>query len=249
MSGSASSRINAVPPRHRTLERWLSRSGIASRTIARQWIAGGRVAVNGRVIRDPDSWIDPLNDEVLLDGSPITAPDKTYIAFHKPRGLITTRSDPEGRSTIYDLLPERYKSLAAVGRLDRDTSGLLLLTNDTDFAQRITSPESHVPKTYLIKASKFLSDESIGKLRAGVKLRDGQTRPAIVRRLRNPGGKTVLEITITEGRNRQVRRMVEAVGAKVVSLTRVAVGEVHLDDLRSGAVRELTASEIESLRR
>jgi pseudouridine synthase len=217
--------------------------------MARQWIAAGRVAVNGRVVRDPDSWIDPVNDEVLLDGSPITVPDKIYIAFHKPRGVITTRSDPEGRTTIYDLLPERYKSLAAVGRLDRETTGLLLLSNDTDFAQRITSPESHVSKTYVVKASRSVSDESIRRLSAGVTLRDGPTRPAVVRRLRNPGGKTVLEITITEGRNRQVRRMVEAIGARVVSLTRVAVGEIHLGDLKSGAVRELTASEIESLRR
>lgn len=201
------------------------------------------------MVRDPDSWIDPVNDEVLLDGSPITAPDKIYIAFHKPRGVITTRSDPEGRTTIYDLLPERYKSLAAVGRLDLDTTGLLLLTNDTDFAQRITSPESHVSKTYVVKTSKYVSDESIRKLTAGVTLRDGPTRPAIVRRLRNPGGKTVLEITITEGRNRQVRRMFEAIGARVVSLTRVAVGEIYLGDLRSGAVRELTASEIGTLRR
>src|SRR5688572_12458947 len=98
--------VNDVPPRHRTLERWLSRSGIASRTVARQWISTGRVAVNGRVILDPDSWIDPVNDEVLVDGSPVTAKDKIYLAFHKPRGFISTRSDPEGRTTIYDLLPE-----------------------------------------------------------------------------------------------------------------------------------------------
>lgn len=227
----------------------MSRSGIASRTTARQWIAEGRVAVNARVVRDPDSWIDPANDEVLLDGSPITVPDKIYIAFHKPRGLITTRNDPEGRTTIYDLLPERYKSLAAVGRLDRETTGLLLLTNDTDLADRITSPGSHVSKTYVVKASKSLTDESIRRLSVGVTLRDGPTRPSVVRRLRNPGGKTVLEITITEGRNRQIRRMVEAIGAKVISLTRVAVGEVHLGDLKAGAIRELTSFEIESLRR
>jgi pseudouridine synthase len=134
-----------------------------------------------------------------------------------------------------------------VGRLDLDTSGLLILTNDTAFAERLTNPEYHVPKTYVVKASKHLKEEQLERLRNGIELRDGPTRPAVVKRLRDPGGKTVFEITITEGRNRQVRRMVEALDAKVVSLARVAIGTVLLGELAEGTTRALTPEEVEGL--
>jgi pseudouridine synthase len=228
----------------KTLERVLSKAGLGSRTEARKWVGAGRVKVNGKVEGDPNRWIDLERDVVLFDDRPIEQAAPVYLLLHKPAGYLTTYRDPEGRKTIYDLLPDRDRYLFPVGRLDLGTSGLLILTNDTAFAERLTNPEYHVPKTYVVKASKHLSDEQLEQLRQGVELRDGPTRPAIVTRLREPGGKTVFEITITEGRNRQVRRMVEAVDAKVVSLARIAIGSVVLGDLEEGATRPLTREEV-----
>ncbi|MGZ8868721.1 MAG: pseudouridine synthase [Thermoanaerobaculia bacterium] len=237
----------APPPGDRplkTLERVLSKAGLGSRTEARKWVGAGRVKVNGRVEGDPNRWVDLERDIVLFDDQPLEKAAPVYLLLHKPAGYLTTYRDPEGRKTIYDLLPDRDRYLFPVGRLDLDTSGLLVLTNDTAFAERLTNPEYHVPKTYVVKASKHLPEEQLERLRNGVELRDGPTRPALVKRLRDPGGKTVFEITITEGRNRQVRRRVEALDAKVVSLTRVAIGEVTLGDLAEGATRALTRDEV-----
>lgn len=242
--------VPAPPPGDRplkTLERVLSKSGLGSRTEARKWVGAGRVKVNGRVEGNPNRWIDLERDDVLVDDRPIAKAAPAYVLLHKPAGYLTTYRDPEGRKTIYDLLPDRERYLFPVGRLDLDTSGLLILTNDTAFAERITNPEFHVPKTYVVKASKHLSEEQLAQLRNGIELRDGMTRPAIVERLRDPGGKTVFSITITEGRNRQVRRMVEALDAKVISLARVAIGTVALGDLAEGATRDLTPTELEAL--
>src|SRR4051794_15332426 len=227
----------------KTLERVLSKAGLGSRTEARSWIGGGRGSVNGRVGRDPDAWIDLERDKVAFDGKPLRREERTYLLLHKPAGYITTYRDPQQRPTIYDLLPDRERYLFPVGRLDLDTSGLLILTNDTQFAERLTNPEYHVPKTYLVNASRPLSDEDLEKLRRGLELRDGPTRPADVTRLRESGGKTVFEITITEGRNRQVRRMVEALGAKVLKLVRVAIGPLRIGEMQIGSVRDLSADE------
>ena len=241
----------APPPgdrRIKTLERVLSKAGLGSRTEARKWIGAGRVKVNGRVEGDPNRWIDLDRDRVMLDDAELEAREPVYLLLHKPAGYLTTYRDPEGRKTIYDLLPDRDQYLFPVGRLDLDTSGLLLLTNDTAFAEQMTNPSYHVPKTYQVKASEHLTEEQLERLRTGIELRDGLTRPAIVERLRQPGGKTVFSITITEGRNRQVRRMVEALGAKVISLARVAIGDVPLGDLPLGATRPLTHEELGALR-
>jgi pseudouridine synthase len=241
----------APPPGDRplkTLERVVSKAGLGSRTEARRWVGEGRVKVNGRVEGDPNRWIDLERDRVTVDDKPIEKARPVYLMLHKPAGYITTYRDPEGRPTIYDLLPDRGRYLFPVGRLDLDTSGLLILTNDTAFAERMTNPDYKVPKTYRVKASKHLSDDDLEQLRRGVELRDGPTRPALVTRLRDSGGKTVFEITITEGRNRQVRRMVEAVGAKVVTLERTAIGAVLLGDLAAGTTRELTPAELAALR-
>ena len=243
--------VKAPPPGDRplkTLERVVSKAGLGSRSEARKWIGAGRIKVNGRVEGDPNRWIDLERDEVLVDDQPLAKAAPVYLLLHKPTGYLTTYRDPEGRPTIYDLLPDRGRYLFPVGRLDMDTSGLLLLTNDTAFAERLTNPEYHVPKTYVVKASKHLDETDLERLRSGIELRDGMTRPALVKHLRNPGGKTVFEITITEGRNRQVRRMVEALDAKVVSLARVAIGNVTLGDLAEGKTRELTSDELEALK-
>lgn len=227
----------------------MSKAGLGSRTEARKWIGAGRVKVNGRVEGDPNRWVDLERDAISVDDRPLEQAAPVYLLLHKPAGYLTTYRDPEGRPTIYDLLPDRDRYLFPVGRLDLDTSGLLILTNDTAFAERLTNPEYHVPKTYVVKASKHLAEEQLQRLRDGVELRDGPTRPAAVTRLREPGGKTVFEITITEGRNRQVRRMVEALDAKVVSLARTAIGALAIGDLAEGTTRALTETELALLLR
>jgi len=231
----------------KTLERVLSKAGVGSRTEARRWIAAGRVQVNGKAVRDPDVWVDLERDRVLFDGKPLRREERVYILLYKPTGYLTTHRDPQGRPTVYDLLPDEKKYLFYAGRLDLDTSGLLILTNDAQFAERLTNPDYHVPKTYLVKASRHLSDDDLDRLRNGIELRDGMTRPAKVERIREAGGKSVFEITITEGRNRQVRRMVEALDAKVLKLVRVAIGAIRIGDLQMGKARELTAAEISAL--
>lgn len=233
--------------RKNTLDRMVSKAGVGSRTEARRWILDRRVAVNGRVVTNPGHWIDPDSDEVALDGERLRTVAKTYLLLHKPKGYLTTYRDPRGRKTVYDLLPERDRYLFPVGRLDLDTSGLLVMTNDSAFAEALTNPEREVAKTYLVKASKRLSDEQLEQLRRGVTLRDGRTRSARVTRLPDRGGRSVFEISITEGRNRQVRRMVEALGAKVLKLVRVAIGGVRIGELPSGTVRPLLAGEVRRL--
>lgn len=231
----------------KTLERVLSKAGAGSRTQARSWIHAGQVQVNGKVVEDPDRWIDFTRDRVLLDGKPLTKRKQIYILLYKPTGYITTFKDPEGRPTVYDLLGDIDQFVSPVGRLDLDTSGLLIMTNDTQFAERLTNPEHKIAKTYLVKCSTLLSDETLEQLRRGVTLSDGPTRPATVRRVRDTGKYTHLEIAITEGRNRQVRRMIEAVESKVLKLVRTQIGPVTFGDLKIGHWRTMEPDELASL--
>jgi pseudouridine synthase len=240
-------RTNASRRPLKTLERAFSKAGVGSRTDARRWISEGRVRVNGEVVRNPDHWIELGRDRITFDGKPLRAAEKAYIVLYKPKGYITTYRDPQGRPTVYDLLADAGTWLSPVGRLDLDTSGLLLMTNDTDFAERITNPDHKIGKTYQLKAATLLTDEQIEELRRGVTLNDGPTRPAEVVRLRDGPRHTFLEMTITEGRNRQVRRMVEAIGSKVLKLVRTAIGPVRLGDLQIGKWRYLSAGEVEAL--
>lgn len=205
--------------------------------------------MNGRVIVDPDKWVDLERDRVSFDRKPLSKNERTYVLLYKPTGYLTTYRDPQGRPTIYDLLPDRERYLFPVGRLDLDTSGLLILTNDTAFAERITNPDFKVPKTYLVKVSRHLSDQELDQLRSGVTLKDGPTKSADVQRVRESGRKSVFEITITEGRNRQVRRMVEALDAKVLKLVRIAIGSIRIGDLPIGKARDLTVEEVRKLTR
>lgn len=225
----------------------LSKAGVGSRVDARRWIHDGRVTVNGRGTQNPDQWIDLERDRVRLDGRPLEARARQYVLLYKPTGYLTTRRDPQGRPTVYDLVREAGAFLVPVGRLDLDTSGLLLMTNDTQFAERVTNPDSHVPKTYLVKVSSVLTDDQLRRLRDGVELADGPTRPAAVARLRDSAKCTHVEMTLTEGRNRQVRRMVEAVGAAVLKLVRVRIGPIAIGSLTIGTWRRLTPSEIAAL--
>jgi pseudouridine synthase len=232
----------------KTLERVLSKAGLGSRTDARKWISAGRVKVNGRLIQTPDHWVDLVRDKVSLDDKPVRAGEKIYLLLYKPTGYITSFKDPEGRPTVYDLIQAVTKDagrwVVPVGRLDQDTSGLLLLTSDTRFAEHVTNPDSKVPKTYLVKASTLLSDEQLQQLRTGVVLSDGPTQPAQVKRVRDSAKYSFIEITLREGRNRQVRRMLEAIGSKVLKLVRVEIGGLRIGDLPIGRYRELTPAEV-----
>jgi 23S rRNA pseudouridine2605 synthase len=233
--------------RQKTLERVLSKAGLGSRTEARSWIHGERVRVNGKLVQNPDLWIDIDNDRVTFDGKPLQSAEKRYLILYKPKGYITTYKDPEGRPTVYDLIEGLDAWVFPVGRLDLDTSGLLVLTNDSGFAELLTNPHYKVPKTYQLKCSTRLTNEQMDRLRMGVDLDDGRTRPAMVTHLRDSEKYTHLEMTITEGRNRQVRRMVEAVGSKVLKLVRTSIGSVRIADLPIGKWRDLTAAEMKSL--
>jgi 23S rRNA pseudouridine2605 synthase len=248
--------VKKPPPGQRplkTLERVLSKAGLGSRTEARKWIGAGRVKVNGKLIQTPDHWVDLVRDKVTLDEKLVQAREKLYLLLYKPTGYITTFKDPEGRPTVYDLIQPVINGsvvngegrwVVPVGRLDQDTSGLLLLTSDTRFAERVTNPDYKVSKTYLVKASTLLTDEQLQQLRDGVVLSDGPTQPARVKRVRDSAKYSFIEITIHEGRNRQVRRMIEAVGSKVLKLVRTEIGGLCIGDLPIGQYRELTPAEV-----
>jgi pseudouridine synthase len=233
-----------------TLDRVLSRLGLGSRTAARQAILAGRLKVNGKVVRDPDLWVQPDRDSLQLDGQRLKPARKAYLLFYKPKGVITSHGDPAGRRTVYDYLGNMGKWVSPVGRLDKDTSGLLLLTNDTAFAERVTNPRSKVPKTYLVKTSGILSQETISRLNAGLEMKRGDwASPMSVRRVEDRGKYTWLEIVLTEGKNREVRRMIEAVGFKVLKLVRTGLGPLTLAGLEIGKWRELTSKEVGVLRK
>lgn len=230
----------------RTLDRWFSRLGVASREMARDLVRAGRVRVDGRLVHDAELVVDERT-HIELDGVVVTRAPRVVIALHKPVGYVTTRTDPGGRRTVYDLLGGLDAWVTPVGRLDRDSSGLLLLTNDTDLAELLTSPEGHVPKRYRIEVRPRLTDEQLAALARGPALDDGPTHPQDVRLIAHKGPISRIELTITEGRNRQVRRMVRAVGGKVTKLVRTRIGALELGDLARGAWRVLTEDELRSL--
>ncbi|HTV56296.1 MAG TPA: pseudouridine synthase [Terriglobia bacterium] len=233
-----------------TLDRILSRFGVASRQEAREAIRGGRLKVNGRVIRDPEFWVRPEKDAVHLDGERLKASRKVYLLFYKPKGAVTSHGDPDGRKTVYDYLGNVGRWVFPVGRLDKDTSGLLLMTNDTLFADFVTNPKSRVVKTYRVKVSGLLQDAVINQLQEGVRMQRGDwARPIAVRRLQDRNQYTWLEVALTEGKNREVRRMIEAVGFKVLKLVRTAIGPLTLKGLEIGKWRNLTAREVAAVRK
>jgi 23S rRNA pseudouridine2605 synthase len=229
-----------------TLDRVLSRFGLASRAAAKEAILAGRVKVNGRVVRDPDQWTDPRVDAIHVDSTRLRQARRTYLLFYKPKGVITSHGDPGGRKTVYDCLGPGVPWVSPVGRLDKDTSGLLLLTNDTDFANYVTDPASEVPKTYLVKANNLVSDELIGRIAGGVKMKRGDlAQPRSVKRVEDRGKYSWLEIVLTEGRNREVRRLLEAVGLSVLKLVRTRIGPCTMEGLQVGTWRELSRGELQ----
>ena len=233
-----------------TLDRVLSRFGLASRSAAREAILAGRLKVNGKVVRDPDLWVRPDQATLHLDGQRLKPARKTYVLFYKPKGVITSHGDPGGRKTVYEYLGDIGKWVSPVGRLDKDTSGLLLLTNDTEFADHVTKPDNKVPKTYLVKTSGILGEEIVARLNSGVEMKRGDwASPISVRRVEDRGKYTKLEVVLAEGKNREVRRMIEAVGFKVLKLVRTRIGPLTLAGLEVGKWRQLTPSEVAALRK
>lgn len=231
-----------------TLDRALSKLGLASRSQARDLVRAGRVRVNGRVVADPGSWVDLTRDRLAVDGEAVVAKAPVVLAMNKPRGVVTTRSDEHGRTTVYERLDGVDGWVFPVGRLDKDSSGLLLLTNDTALADALTNPATHVPKTYAVKVRGHLDASALERLRTGIELDGQRTRPAEVVTTRTTEKGCWLEITIVEGRNRQIRRMIEAVNGSVEQLVRIRFGPIALGTIEKGAVRRLGASEVAALR-
>jgi 23S rRNA pseudouridine2605 synthase len=231
------------------LQKVLAAAGIASRRGSEILISEGRVEVNSEIVTEQGRRVDPERDVIRVDGARIPPPRRhRYLALNKPRGVVTTMSDPEGRRTVADLVSEGEKGrLFHVGRLDTDTEGLLILTNDGDFAHRLAHPSYRVPKTYIADVAGLVGEQALSRLRRGITLEDGPVRPTSVKIVSTAGDKTLLKITMQEGRNRIVRRTMEAVGHPVRRLSRIGIGPVRLGNLKVGEYRDLTREELGGL--
>lgn len=231
------------------LQKLIAGTGLASRRKAEELITSGRVTINGNVVRELGTKVDPDRDHVKVDGKHLRAAQPyVYVILNKPKNVMSTLDDPEGRPTVKDFLRGVSVRVFPVGRLDFDSEGLMLLTNHGDLAQALLHPRYHVPKTYLIKVKGVLNDAEIGTLERGVKLEDGFTAPAKVQKISRAESNSWLEVTIHEGRKHQVKRMLEAVGHAVIKLTRVRMGPLLLGDLAAGEYRFLTDREANRLR-
>lgn len=228
------------------VQKVLAAAGLGSRRACEQLIAQGRVTVDGRVVTLGDK-ADPSSQEITVDGERIhTDTSLVYLLFNKPRGVVTTASDPQGRPTVLDFVPANPR-VFPIGRLDQDTEGLLLLTNDGELANRLTHPRYGITKTYLAQIRGPASKRALARLRQGVELSDGPAKPVDVRDVGGDGRRTLVEITITEGRKREVRRMFDAVDLPLERLARTRVGPIELGDISPGKVRPLTGAEVRRL--
>src|SRR5262245_6276564 len=231
------------------LQKILAHGGIASRRAAEQLIADGRVRVNGRIVTELGAKADPRRDRVEVDGKRVVAEQAVYVVLHKPRGVVSTMSDPEGRPTVRELLEDVGGRVFPVGRLDFATSGILIATNDGEMADGLLHPRKAVPKTYVVKVKGVMQPDDLDVWRNGVRLEDGMTLPAEAKMLRHEGDKTWIELTIREGRNQQIRRMGEATGFTVMRLARVAFAEISAEGLAPGRWRHLTRDELVGLKK
>jgi 23S rRNA pseudouridine2605 synthase len=231
------------------LQKILAQAGIASRRSAERLILDGRVRVNGRIVSELGARANPVRDRVEVDGKRLVAEKPVYFLMHKPRGVVTTLDDPEGRKSVKDLLRTVPERVFPVGRLDFQTSGALLLTNDGAMAQALLHPARRVPKVYHAKIQGSLDEQRLELLRSGVTLDDGErTAPAEVEIVRKDDKHTFIEVTISEGKNRQIHRMLDAVGREVLRLTRLAFAGLPLEGLRPGQMRPLTQAELNDLK-
>lgn len=231
------------------LQKIIASAGIASRRKAEELILEGSVTVNGKVVTELGTKADPAKDAIKVKGKLLRQPErKTYIVLNKPKGFITSVSDPEGRPVVMDLLRGVKARVFPVGRLDYDTEGILILTNDGDFANTLMHPSHEIQKTYLAKIKGVLEEKELERLQKGIRLKEGITAPAVVKKLRKTDTNSWIEITIHEGRYHQVRRMLENVGHAVLRLIRVKYGPVILGDVPAGKYRHLTAQEVKSLK-
>jgi pseudouridine synthase len=233
-----------------TVPRALSKLGYCSRTQAEELIVAGRVSINGRVVTSPETWVDLSTAAIAVDGKAVAAEKPLYLMLNKPRGLVTTRHDPEGRPTVYDCLKDFAEAhISPVGRLDKASEGLLLFTNDTEFANRLLDPQTHVPKTYHVQINRIADGKMLEAMKAGVR-HDGELLRAMkVEAIREGDRNSWLEIVLDEGKNRQIRRMLEALDVEVLRLVRVAIGGLTLGELEKGAARALTEAEVAALRK
>jgi len=230
------------------LQKIIARAGIASRRAAEELILAGRVRVNGHVIVELGTQHDARKDRIEVDGKRLVSEEPMYLVLHKPKNVVSTMSDPEGRPTVADYFKELGVRLYPVGRLDFGTSGVLLVTNDGEFANGMLHPREAVPKTYVVKVTRELSERDLSLWEEGMMLEDGKTAPATTKLLRLEGDKTWFELTITEGRNQQIRRMAEAVGTRVMRLARISFAAITHEGLRPGQWRFLRAEELTKLR-
>ncbi|KAA1040161.1 rRNA pseudouridine synthase [Macrococcus equipercicus] len=231
------------------LQKVIAQSGVTSRRKAEVLITEGKVTVNGEVVKTLGTKVKPT-DKIEVEGIPLENPDKLYILFHKPTKVITSVSDDKGRTVVTDFFPQLQERIFPVGRLDYETSGLLLLTNDGEFANHMTHPRYKVKKKYVAKLKGYLLREQVRQLEQGIMLEDGKTAPAVVKVKSQDREKntTLVEITISEGRNRQVRRMFAHFGHEVVKLSRIEYGNLTLKSLNAGDARELSPHEVKTLR-
>lgn len=227
----------------------MARLGIASRRASEEIIASGRVKVNGKTVTAPGTTVDPSRDRVEIDGRLLGQPEKhVYILINKPRGYLSTAKDPRGRKIVTELLDGVKERVFPVGRLDYDSEGLLLLTNDGDLTYRLTHPSHRVPKTYRVRVKGTPAPHDLEKLAGGIMLEDGMTAPAEIILIEEREGNALLDITLHEGRNRQIRRMFEKIGSQVIRLKRVKIGSLSLGDLKPGQHRNLHEAEVRRLK-
>jgi len=231
------------------LQKYLAEAGIASRRAGEELILAGRVRVNGEVVYELGTTVDSSRDRVEVDGQEIRPEPKIYVLLYKPRGYVTTARDPQGRRKVTDLVAGAGGRVFPVGRLDYDSEGLLLLTNDGELAYRLTHPRFHVPKTYHVVLDRSPGPAALRAIARGVELDDGLTAPAGVRLVRRDGGEALVEMTIHEGRKRQVRRMWAALGFEVQRLKRVRMAGLELGGLEPGRWRHLRTTEVRELRK
>ncbi|CAI8850631.1 Ribosomal large subunit pseudouridine synthase B [Brevibacillus sp. IT-7CA2] len=233
------------------LQKVLAHAGVASRRHCEELIAQGKVQVNGQVVREQGIKVDPLKDKIVVNGQQVKLEQHVYLLLYKPTGVITSVTDPRGRRVVIDLLKGIKERVYPVGRLDYDTSGLLLLTNDGELANRLAHPSYEIDKVYRAWVKGIPSQEKVRKLATGIRLEDGMTSPGQSKLLKTESSsqKALVELTIHEGRNRQVRRMCEAIGHPVLTLERIRLGFLTLIGLKPGEFRKLTHEEVESLKR